>query len=200
MKGNIMDTKSCISFESFLAKIQDYQALETFVYTYADSHVDNVSRMMSVYIILKFKLSLIQMPTFLENESRQDPVLVPLWAEYDTFLKIARMVVNALSGFINATYLDSLSWLLRAKREEATWKEHLLLETDLINEQSKLQSLGFEQLIFTYGKACIKVNETIMILYHKFIHWIHYRFWMRRHTRKHAVQPIVHEDYMKRRC
>ncbi|CDH54530.1 hypothetical protein RO3G_15853 [Lichtheimia corymbifera JMRC:FSU:9682] len=125
------------NFESFLAKNQDYQALETYVYTYADSQVDNV-------------------PTFLENESRQDPVLVPLWAEYDTFLKIARIVVNALAAFINAAYLNSLSWLLRAKREEATWKEHLLLETDLINAQSRLQSLGFERLIFTYGKACIK--------------------------------------------
>lgn len=39
-----MDTKfATISFESFLAKIQDYQALETYVYTYADSQVDNVS-------------------------------------------------------------------------------------------------------------------------------------------------------------
>lgn len=100
-----------------------------------------------------------QVPTFLENESRQDPVLVPLWAEYDTFLKIARIVVNALAAFMNAAYLNSLSWLLRAKREEATWKEHLLLETDLINAQSRLQSLGFERLIFTYGKACIKVRE-----------------------------------------
>lgn len=99
-----------------------------------------------------------QAPTFLENESRQDPVLVPLWAEYDTFLKIARIVVNALAAFMNAAYLDSLSWLLRAKREEAAWKEHLLLETDLINGQSRLQSLGFERLVYTYGKACIKVR------------------------------------------
>lgn len=115
-------------------------------------------------------MSFIQVPVFLENESRQDPVLVPLWAEYDTFLKIARMMVNALSAFINTAYLDSLSWLLRVKREEATWKEHLLLETDLINEQSRLQSLGFEQLVLTYGKACIKVNKTTMIFKSMFIH------------------------------
>ncbi|KAG2219682.1 hypothetical protein INT45_001854 [Circinella minor] len=129
------------NFEAFLAKLRNSTALEYCIYTYTDNREGEA-------------------PIFREEESRKDNQLGALWFEFDKFTNIGSIVTRALVEFDKERYQEATVLFIQAQQEEAKWKAHLLMETDMLERLSNIEDLGFTGVIQRFGKQCIKVlNE-----------------------------------------
>ncbi|KAI9491443.1 hypothetical protein BDB00DRAFT_789575 [Zychaea mexicana] len=129
------------SFEAFLGKLGYGDALEYFIFTYTTDQE-------------------YEAPIIREEDSRDDPKLVALWLEFDKFVSIASIISTALAEFGESRYLESLRHFTQTRQEEASWKVHLLTETDMLEQFPDIENLGFAPVITRFGKQCIRVlNE-----------------------------------------
>ncbi|KAI9274695.1 hypothetical protein BDA99DRAFT_498260 [Phascolomyces articulosus] len=129
------------NFECFLAKLGNDTLLEYFIYKYTEDQEHDV-------------------PILREEESRDDIQLSSLWLEFDRFSSIASTVTIALVGFGEDRYMEAMLHFIHAQQEEAEWKTHLLMDTDILQRFPSIEELGFTSVIKRFGKQCIKIlNE-----------------------------------------
>lgn len=95
-----------------------------------------------------------------EEGSKKDDDLKIIWREYESYLTIAEMIVQALSHYIKKEYQFALQSLLDAKRLEAAWKTQVMLDIDVSNAYTGLTTISFNNIVETYGKECLKVMAT----------------------------------------
>ena len=69
-------------------------------------------------------------------------------------------------------YQEAAVLFIQAQQEEAKWKAHLLMNTDMLEGLSNIEDLGFTAVIQRFGKQCIKVN--ILRLCHLLIFFLCY--------------------------
>ena len=65
--------------------------------------------------------------------------------------------------FDKERYQEAVVLFIQAQQEEAKWKAHLLMDTDMLEGLSNIEDLGYTAVIQRFGKQCIKVN--ILLLY-----------------------------------
>ncbi|KAI9314152.1 hypothetical protein BX666DRAFT_2029684 [Dichotomocladium elegans] len=127
-------------FANFLRNIDCTSAIDLYNTVYVVEEKDNVASA--------------------EISSRRDPELAPLWFEYDNLVNVARTVTNGLIAFTEERYSDAVMWFLEAKKEEASWKQHLAVDTLLLDDHPRLMSIGFGGLTSVFGKACVEILES----------------------------------------
>lgn len=81
-----------------------------------------------------------------------------VWDEYEIYLSVGEMIVQALSYFVKQEFSFALQSLLDAKRLEASWKTQVMLDMDISNAFSGLATISFNTIVETYGKQCLKVK------------------------------------------
>lgn len=94
-----------------------------------------------------------------EEGSKKDEDLKMAWDEYEVYLSVGEMIVQALSYFVKKEFPFALQSLLDAKRLEASWKTQVMLDMDISNALTGLATISFNNIVETYGKQCLKVRK-----------------------------------------
>ncbi|KAI7898467.1 uncharacterized protein BX663DRAFT_533335 [Cokeromyces recurvatus] len=135
------DDRFLKSFENFLARAQNQLSLEHLYLFYSTEKEGDA-------VVIN------------EEASEQDEELKSIWKEYRAYLKIGEMVVKSLSYFVNQDYSRALQGFLDSKRAEASWKTQIMLDTEVCNDYTGLDTLSFYPIILKYGKKCLEIlNE-----------------------------------------
>lgn len=90
----------------------------------------------------------------------------PAWHQYECYLSVGERVTQALYYFVKQEYQIALQLLLDAKRAEAAWKTRLMLDLDMLNAYSGIDTISFSPLYEAYGKKCLEVHKKSNIFYY----------------------------------
>ncbi|KAG1175303.1 hypothetical protein G6F36_011119 [Rhizopus arrhizus] len=131
------DYRLLMNFETFLAKSQNQMSLE--------------------HLYLLYTVSEDGDQCIKEEASKDDEVLKPAWHQYECYLSVGERVTQALYYFVKQEYQIALQLLLDAKRAEAAWKTRLMLDLDMLNAYSGIDTISFSPLYEAYGKKCLEV-------------------------------------------
>ncbi|KAG0166841.1 hypothetical protein DFQ30_006655 [Apophysomyces sp. BC1015] len=91
------------------------------------------------------------------TEARKDPDLQPICQEFDSYIRIAQTITQALFLFAREDYQNALQYFIATKRGEWAWRTHLMFDNDLTSAYPGLETFNFSRIIEKFGRACIQI-------------------------------------------